>query len=206
MLLRNFFVSGVCSFIMAAYGFFFFRSTTALERVGSLVSIAGAALAIFQFLRRPVRDIANCGGLVHPLLSRRIGTAARLSSRERSIVVATPCPPGAHSVQSRFCAGPPEVCAAGRIANGRFSDPCRNRGAHQSQVGSEIPAPARGAGPFAGAIEIRQPEMTVLPPGRETPYSWIDRRDLDGVGNDMWTPHHLSTLISLQTATSELKQ
>jgi hypothetical protein len=55
--LRNSFVAGVCCFVIAAYCFFFFRSTTALERIGSVVSIAGTAYVIVQFLRRPARSI-----------------------------------------------------------------------------------------------------------------------------------------------------
>ena len=57
--LRNGFVVGVCGFIMAAYAFFFFHSNTALERIGSALSIAGTANAIVLFLMRPGRTLPD---------------------------------------------------------------------------------------------------------------------------------------------------
>ena len=51
--LRNWIVVGVCCIIIAAYTFFFIFSKTALERIGSLLSIAGTANVIVQFLKRP---------------------------------------------------------------------------------------------------------------------------------------------------------
>jgi hypothetical protein len=57
--LRNWFVAAVCCLIIAAYGFFFFLSKTALERLGSALSIAGAANVIVQFLKRPGRAMAG---------------------------------------------------------------------------------------------------------------------------------------------------
>ena len=61
--LRNSFVTGVCCFIIAAYCLFFFHSTTALERIGSVVSIAGTAYVIAQFLKRPARTIPDSGAI-----------------------------------------------------------------------------------------------------------------------------------------------
>ena len=57
VLLRNCFVTAVCCFVVAAYAFFFWRATTALERIGSALSIVGVPLAVAQFLRRPARTI-----------------------------------------------------------------------------------------------------------------------------------------------------
>ena len=57
--LRNWFVVGVCCIIIAAYGVFFFASKTALERIGSVLSIAGAANVIVQFLKRPARTMPD---------------------------------------------------------------------------------------------------------------------------------------------------
>lgn len=59
--LRNWFVVIVCGFIIAAYGFFCLRSRTALERIGSVLSIVGAANMIVQFLQRPARTIPDFG-------------------------------------------------------------------------------------------------------------------------------------------------
>jgi hypothetical protein len=53
--LRNWIVVGVCCIIIAAYILFFFFSKTALERVGSLLSIAGTLNVAVQFLKRPAR-------------------------------------------------------------------------------------------------------------------------------------------------------
>jgi hypothetical protein len=61
--LRNWFVAGVCCVIIAAYGLFFFVSKTALERIGSVLSIAGAANVIVQFLRRPARTMPESGAI-----------------------------------------------------------------------------------------------------------------------------------------------
>jgi len=61
--LRNWFVAGVCCVIIAAYGFFFFRSKTALERIGSALSIAGAANVIVQFLKRPARTMPSASAM-----------------------------------------------------------------------------------------------------------------------------------------------
>jgi len=61
--LRNWFVMGVCSVIIAAYAFFCFRSKTALERIGAALSIAGAANVIVQFLRRPARTMPDSGAI-----------------------------------------------------------------------------------------------------------------------------------------------
>ncbi|MGA3238411.1 MAG: hypothetical protein ABSG03_19125 [Bryobacteraceae bacterium] len=55
--LRSWFVVGVGCIIIATYGLFFFFSKTALERIGSMISIAGAANVIVQFLRRPARTM-----------------------------------------------------------------------------------------------------------------------------------------------------
>jgi hypothetical protein len=60
---RNWFVVGVCCIIIAAYGLFFFLSKTALERIGSALSIAGAANVIVQFLRRPARTMPDSGAI-----------------------------------------------------------------------------------------------------------------------------------------------
>jgi hypothetical protein len=60
---RNWFVVVVCCFIVAAYGLFFFASKTALERIGSVLSIAGAANVIVQFLKRSARTMPDCGAI-----------------------------------------------------------------------------------------------------------------------------------------------
>jgi hypothetical protein len=57
--LRNSFVVGVSCFIIAAYGLFLFWSKTTAERIGALLSIAGGANVIVQFLRRPGRDVSG---------------------------------------------------------------------------------------------------------------------------------------------------
>jgi hypothetical protein len=61
--LRNSFVVGVCCFIIAAYAFFTVRSHTTLERIGSVLSIAGAANVIVQFLKRPSRNMPEFGAI-----------------------------------------------------------------------------------------------------------------------------------------------
>jgi hypothetical protein len=61
--LRNSFVTGVCCFIIAAYGFFAFLSKTTLERIGSVLSIAGAANVVVQFLKRPTRKLPDSGAI-----------------------------------------------------------------------------------------------------------------------------------------------
>jgi hypothetical protein len=61
--LRNSFVAVVCGLIIVAYCFFFFRSKIALERVGSALSIAGAANMIVQFLKRPGRTLPDSGAI-----------------------------------------------------------------------------------------------------------------------------------------------
>ena len=60
---RNWFVVGVCCIIIAAYSLFFFRSNTALERIGSLLSIAGTANVIVQFLKRPARPMPDSSAI-----------------------------------------------------------------------------------------------------------------------------------------------
>jgi hypothetical protein len=57
VLVRNCFVTAVCCFVVGAYGFFFLRATTVLERIGSAASIVGIPLAVMQFLKRPARSI-----------------------------------------------------------------------------------------------------------------------------------------------------
>jgi ABC-type protease/lipase transport system fused ATPase/permease subunit len=59
--LRNSIVVGVCCVIVAAYGLFAFLSRTILERIGSLLSIAGTANVIVQFLKRPARHMQDSG-------------------------------------------------------------------------------------------------------------------------------------------------
>jgi hypothetical protein len=61
--LRNSFVVAVCCLIIAAYSLFTIRSRTALERVGAVLSIAGAANMIVQFLKRPGRTIPDFGAI-----------------------------------------------------------------------------------------------------------------------------------------------
>ncbi len=59
--LRNAFVVGVCGFIIAAYCVFAFRSPTKWERLGAVISIAGAANVIAQFLKRSARKMPDAG-------------------------------------------------------------------------------------------------------------------------------------------------
>jgi hypothetical protein len=61
VLLRNAFVTVVCGFIIAAYCFFAVRSQTTWERIGAVLSIAGAANVIVQFLKRPARKMPDAG-------------------------------------------------------------------------------------------------------------------------------------------------
>ena len=61
--LRNSFVVVICSFVMAAYGVFLFKSTTLLERIGCVLSLAGAANVIVQFLKRPARTMPVSGAV-----------------------------------------------------------------------------------------------------------------------------------------------
>jgi hypothetical protein len=61
--LRNWVVIGVSCIIIAAYSLFFFRSGTALERIGSLLSIAGTANVIVQFSRRPARTMPDSSAI-----------------------------------------------------------------------------------------------------------------------------------------------
>jgi hypothetical protein len=61
--LRNWFVAGVCCTIIAGYGFFFVFSKTALERIGSVLSIAGAVNVIVQFIRRPARPMPDSSAI-----------------------------------------------------------------------------------------------------------------------------------------------
>ena len=61
--LRNSFISGVCCFIIAAYCVFLFHSTTAMERIGSAVSIVGTTFVAIQCLRRPARLIPDSGAI-----------------------------------------------------------------------------------------------------------------------------------------------
>jgi len=57
--LRNWFVVGVCCIIISVYILFFFFSKTALERIGSLLSIAGTFNVAVQFLKRPARPMPD---------------------------------------------------------------------------------------------------------------------------------------------------
>jgi hypothetical protein len=61
--LRNWFIPGVCCFVMVVYCFFFFHSTTALERIGSALSIVGTAWVAVQFLKRPARSVPDSGAI-----------------------------------------------------------------------------------------------------------------------------------------------
>ncbi len=61
--LRNTFAAAVCVFAIAAYGFFFFRSRTAMERIGSVLSIAGGINVIVQFLKRPGQTVPDLGAV-----------------------------------------------------------------------------------------------------------------------------------------------
>jgi len=61
--LRNAFVVGVCCFIIVAYCVFAYRSPTTLERIGAVLSIAGAANVIVQFLRRRSRKMPESGAI-----------------------------------------------------------------------------------------------------------------------------------------------
>jgi hypothetical protein len=61
--LRNCFISGVCCLVIATYCVFFFYSTTALERIGSALSIVGTTFVAIQFLRRPGRRIPDSGAI-----------------------------------------------------------------------------------------------------------------------------------------------
>jgi len=61
--LRNSFVVGVGCIIIAAYSVFAFLSKTTLERVGCVLSIAGAANVIAQFLKRPSRTRPDFGAI-----------------------------------------------------------------------------------------------------------------------------------------------
>jgi hypothetical protein len=60
---RNWFVVGICCIIITAYSLFLFRSNTALERIGSVLSIAGTANVIVQFLKRPARTMPDSGAV-----------------------------------------------------------------------------------------------------------------------------------------------
>jgi len=57
--MRNWFVAAVCGMLIIAYAVFFARSSTNLERIGAVLSIAGAANVIVQFLKRPGRRIPD---------------------------------------------------------------------------------------------------------------------------------------------------
>jgi hypothetical protein len=61
--LRNWIIPGVCCFVIAAYGLFFFHSRTALERIGSALSIVGAAIVAVQYLKRPARTMPDSGAI-----------------------------------------------------------------------------------------------------------------------------------------------
>jgi hypothetical protein len=61
--LRNSCVVGLCCIIVAAYGLFTFLSRTILERIGSVLSIVGTANVIFQFLKRPARNMPGSGAI-----------------------------------------------------------------------------------------------------------------------------------------------
>jgi len=61
--LRNSFVPVVCCLIIAAYFFFLLHSATALERIGSVMSILGAGNGIAQFWRRPGRMMPAAGAI-----------------------------------------------------------------------------------------------------------------------------------------------
>lgn len=60
---RNGFVLLVCPVIIVVYGMFAMLSKTALERVGCVLSIAGAANVMIQFLRRPSRKMPDRGAV-----------------------------------------------------------------------------------------------------------------------------------------------
>jgi hypothetical protein len=61
--LRNWVVVGVSCIVIAVYSLFFFRSGTALERIGSLLSIVGTANVIVQFSRRPARTMPDSSAI-----------------------------------------------------------------------------------------------------------------------------------------------
>jgi hypothetical protein len=58
---RNWFVVVVCAVIVSAYSLYFFVFKGALERIGSVLAIAGAINAIVQFLKRPARILPESG-------------------------------------------------------------------------------------------------------------------------------------------------
>jgi hypothetical protein len=53
----------VCCFIIVAYSVFAYLSPTALERIGAVLSIAGAANVIVQFLKRASRKMPDAGAI-----------------------------------------------------------------------------------------------------------------------------------------------
>jgi hypothetical protein len=59
--LRNSFVVVVCSLIITAYTFFAFRSSTAFERIGAILSVAGTINVIVQYLKRPSTTLTELG-------------------------------------------------------------------------------------------------------------------------------------------------
>jgi hypothetical protein len=61
--LRNSFVTCVCCLIVAVYSFWLFRSKTALESIGCVLSIAGVVNVMVQFLKRPGRTIPDSGAV-----------------------------------------------------------------------------------------------------------------------------------------------
>lgn len=60
---RNSFVVGVCCIIITAYSLFTIKSKTTPERIGCVLSIAGAANAIVQFRKRPARNMPDSGAI-----------------------------------------------------------------------------------------------------------------------------------------------
>jgi hypothetical protein len=61
--LRNWFASGVSFFVVVAYSVYFFVFKTALERIGSVLAVAGAINVIVQFLRRPARPMPDAAAI-----------------------------------------------------------------------------------------------------------------------------------------------
>jgi len=61
--LRNWFASGVSFIVVVAYCVYFVVFKTALERIGSVLAVAGGINVIVQFLRRPPRTMPDSAAI-----------------------------------------------------------------------------------------------------------------------------------------------
>lgn len=117
-----------------------------LQRIGSALTVAGAAYLVVQLRMRPARAMLEMGetGCVR-FYRAELGAAARLSSRRMASVAGADCSSRSGDLLGGFCPGLPKHSSVYSVGARSIFDTSRNRRSVESPCGAEVSGPDRCA-------------------------------------------------------------